>query len=189
MVDVKPAIDDYMPQWEVRERHRTEVSAAPGEVFASVKAIDMSRSPLIRWLFRLRELPAAFSGRGRRRLGMNLDAFQRFGFVMLEERPDEEIVLGLVGKFWRPAGNVQRMSRDEFLSFGRRGYAVAAVNFRVRPSDGGTLFTTETRVRCTDGASRRRFRAYWTVIGPFSGFIRWEMLRLVKTDAERARAG
>jgi hypothetical protein len=28
------------------------------------------------------------------------------------------------------------------------------------------------------------FRAYWTIVGPFSGLIRREMLRLVKREAE-----
>jgi hypothetical protein len=33
-------------------------------------------------------------------------------------------------------------------------------------------------------SARRKFRAYWLVVGPFSGLIRKEMLREVKRQAE-----
>lgn len=42
---------------------------------------------------------------------------------------------------------------------------------------------TETRVQCLDTASRRSFRRYWRVVGPFSGLIRWVMLRAVREAA------
>ena len=47
-----------------------------------------------------------------------------------------------------------------------------------------TLLATETRVLCLDTASRRRFRLYWTLIGPFSGLIRKDILRSIKRQAE-----
>jgi hypothetical protein len=43
---------------------------------------------------------------------------------------------------------------------------------------------TETRIVCTDEASRRAFLRYWRVIRPFSGLIRLEMLRLLRNAAE-----
>ncbi|OLC35432.1 MAG: hypothetical protein AUH81_10350 [Candidatus Rokubacteria bacterium 13_1_40CM_4_69_5] len=65
------------------------------------------------------------------------------------------------------------------------GTAKAAWNFAVgRRSDGATELRTETRVLCADVATRRRFRAYWTLIGPFSGLIRREMLAAVRSAAE-----
>jgi len=42
---------------------------------------------------------------------------------------------------------------------------------------------TETRIRCTDDASRRAFLRYWRVIRPFSGLIRMEMLRSIRCAA------
>jgi len=43
---------------------------------------------------------------------------------------------------------------------------------------------TETRVYCTDGVSRKKFRLYWTVVGAFSGIVRREMLQIIKRNAE-----
>jgi hypothetical protein len=56
----------------------------------------------------------------------------------------------------------------------------------VREDDRGrTVLTTETRVACGDPASRAKFRAYWTVVRPFSGLIRILMLRAVRRECER----
>ena len=65
------------------------------------------------------------------------------------------------------------------------GTAKAAWNFAVgKSSDGITELRTETRVLCADLVTRRRFRAYWTLIRPFSGLIRKEMLAAVRSAAE-----
>jgi hypothetical protein len=40
-------------------------------------------------------------------------------------------------------------------------------------------------VRCTDEGSRRAFRRYWLLVGPFSALIRRLWLREVRRAAER----
>jgi hypothetical protein len=40
-------------------------------------------------------------------------------------------------------------------------------------------------VVATDPAARARFRRYWTLASPGIVLIRWELLRLVKREAER----
>ena len=183
------AIDDYMPRFDARERHQTAVRASPERVYEAVRRLDISSSFAIAWLFRLRNLPALLSGRRPMRLTLNLEGLEKAGFMVLEERPGEEVLLGLVGRFWSPAGDVQRVTKHEFRNFERRGYAYAAWNFRIRRRRDGVVLTTETRVRCTTSRSRRLFRIYWTLVGPFSGLIRREMLRLIKREAKRPSPG
>ena len=62
-----------------------------------------------------------------------------------------------------------------------------AMEFRLTPSVGGTRLSCETRVAATDPAARRRFAAYWLIVGPGSSAIRWELLTAVALKAE-ARA-
>ncbi len=63
-------------------------------------------------------------------------------------------------------------------------FAKAAWNFFIEElGDGRVRLTTETRVRCTSGGAL--FRLYWFFVGPFSGWVRREMLRLIKEDAEK----
>ncbi len=181
-------IDRFLPQPEVVSRHETVVSASAERVWAAARALDLGQSPVVKVLFALRSLPGLLSRATRaRRLGMNMEGLLGTGFVLLGEVPGDEVVLGLVGRFWTPAGGIVRVAPEDFTDFQRPGFAVAAWNFTVRgPAGGPVRLATETRVRLTDPASRRSFRAYWTVVGPFSGLIRREMLRTVRRAAENA---
>jgi hypothetical protein len=162
------------------------VRASPERVYAAIREADMGRSPVISWLFRLRQLPAAITGERRGRTGLNLEGLLKSGFMILEERDGEEILLGLVGRFWSPAGNIRPTTPERFRAFDLPGYAYAAWNFRLRPTESAVVLSTETRVFCTNRRSRTLFRLYWTLVGPFSGLIRREMLRLIKQQAEAA---
>ena len=107
------------------------------------------------------------------------------GFALLEERPGKELVLGTVGRFWQARGELCAVSPDQFRAPAPSGTAKAAWNFEMGlRADGATELRTETRVLCADVATRRRFRAYWILIRPFSGLIRQEMLAAVRSAAE-----
>ena len=73
-----------------------------------------------------------------------------------------------------------RSPKADFVSFDEPGYAKMAMSFRL---DGSTL-STETRVRVTDAASRRRFLVYWIAIRAGSGLIRRSWLKAIKRRAE-----
>lgn len=113
----------------------------------------------------------------------------RLPFTLLDEAPGEEFVLGLMGRFWTPSGGVMAASADDFRRPPPAGLAQAAWNFRVTPSGDGTVLSTETRVRCSDEDTRRRFARYWTAIRLGSGLIRNSMLRHIRSEAERTATG
>ena len=102
---------------------------------------------------------------------------------MLTERPDE-LVLGAIGRFWKAEGEILRVGSDEFVTFAEPGFAKAVMNFHVRAVPGGTVMTTETRVRATDDEARRKFRRYWRVVMPGSALIRRAWLRAIRKRAE-----
>lgn len=183
-------IDAALPRWDVVSRHHTRVAAPPAYVYRAARGLDLRAAPLMRTLFLLRSLPGLLPRAGRRQapLGSTLDGLLRTGFVVLGERPGEELLLGLVGRFWTPGGDIQRVTPPEFAAWDRPGFARAAWNFTVAPAgDGATRLATETRVKCTDEASARRFRRYWRVVGPFSGLIRREMLWTLRRGVEAER--
>jgi hypothetical protein len=85
------------------------------------------------------------------------------GWVLLGERPGDEIALGLVGKFWRPVIAFAKVSADEFRDFAESGYAKTIYSLSVRPLDGRrTLLSAVMRTATTDEQARRWFRRYWT---------------------------
>ncbi len=77
--------------------------------------------------------------------------------------------------------------RSAFLAFADDGCVKAAWNLRIDAAQAGaSTLSTETRIRYFGPAARRKFRRYWTLVGPFSGLIRRSLLRGVRHRAEAA---
>jgi hypothetical protein len=173
-------LDEIMPAFDFGNRHTIVIAAPPKRVSEAMETTRLD-SPVIRVLFRLRGLQS--------RRGTLRETFTSEGFRILMEKPGEEVVVGVAGRFWtfnqRP--NLQAPSDARtFVAFNEPGCAKAAMNFRVEPlRDGGARLTTETRVACVDRAAYRSFAPYWMLIRPFSGWIRREMLRGIRNAALR----
>lgn len=174
-------IDKYMPAFHVSKRHETVVDAPPDVVYHTVRHLDFGHSRLLRLLFWMRRLPANMT---------SMDAIANEGMMLLEERPGNEFVLGLIGRFWRSRRiGVRSIPAHEFKSYQPQGYAKAVWDFRVeRTEEGACLLSTETRVYCPDDVTRRMFGFYWFFVGSFSGLIRRLLLHLARTEAEAARS-
>ena len=189
-----PLIEDLLPDFDVRERHSTVVRASPERVYAALWSVDFVSSRVIRALLAARALPAALAGalqrqrstaHRRSRVTLTLHDVLASGFVLLAEDPPRELVLGVVGAFWRLSGGRLRIDPEAFVTAEPAGAAKAAWNFRVAELESGvSLLSTETRVKCSDAASRWRFRAYWILVRPGSGLIRRMMLRAIRAAAE-----
>ncbi len=176
-------LDRYLPEFDVRERHSRVLYADVDAVQAAVGQTDLTGIPVVRALLVLRALP----GRLRARLGgratpvsppFTLADMPRAGWTALAEGP-EEVVFGTLTRPWRLGNEAPLVvDRESFAAFSRPGYAKIAFSIRADP-DGPhrTRVTTETRVATTDPRSRRRFAAYWVVVGPLSALIRRLILR------------
>src|SRR5215218_1370059 len=201
-------LDELMPVYDVVERHRTLVRATPDAVYAALREADLAGGPLTTLLMSVRLVPAMLIAlarsprralaelrerrelRAARRGGVRLADFERRGFRVVAERAPEELVIGLLGKFWTPRGALHpTVSVEDFRSGPPRGEALAGWNFTLAPrADGSTELATETRVWCAEDA-RASFRAYWLVVRPGSGLIRREMLGAIRRHAERQSTG
>lgn len=169
-------LDQFLPSYEVSAVYQIDIHAPIEKVYSAARHLDMSGSWIVRWLYRLRGLPA---------FGLTLDGMLKWGFVLLADDPAREIVFGLIGRFWTPSAQIQAVTADTFVDFHQPGYAKAVGNIAFIPRDSGIVHvTTETRVHCLDDVSRLNFRLYWLLVGPFSGIIRREWLRLIKQCAE-----
>ncbi len=179
-------LDELMPQHDVAARYQTLVNALPERTFAALQHADFSQSRVIRLLMGIRTL-----GRTRRTDPKQslTERMRQAGFIEVARRENEEIVIGVVGRFWQPrSGVIQGLSPKEVLDFQTVGYAKALWNFHLASSSRDeTLLSTETRVQVFGSSAQRKFRLYWTVVGPFSGWIRKEMLRLIRTQAEQRK--
>lgn len=177
-------IDSFAPKPDAVETHRIAINAPRDVIYHALWTADLGSSLIIKALMGLRSLPEFILRRRHlpaRDQKVSLQNVIDAGFGLLAEEPGREIVLGVTGKFWRPTGNLLPFDRDSFNYPVRPGVARGVWNFSLDEIDSGqTLLSTETRVTCGDGASRRKFRAYWLFVRPFSGLIRIVMLRAVK---------
>jgi hypothetical protein len=136
----------------------------------------------------LKELRAPRKPLAQRLRAFRLADFEREGFHVVGERVPEELVIGLLGKFWTARGALcATLSIEDFHKGPPKGYALAGWNFTVaaRP-DGLTELATETRVWCAPDA-RVKFHAYWLLVRPGSGLIRRSMLGAIRREAEGRR--
>jgi hypothetical protein len=179
-------IDEFLPHYDFSAAHEIRIHAPVSLVYQCLLHCDFNNSRLVRILISLR------SGRRTRRKSPPPTDFRRrlegTGFVILAETLNDEIVIGVAGRFWRPDGG-RRMDlpRRDFVNFCSPGEAKAAWNFKVHAdSPESSILSTETRVQCFGQAALFKFRLYWSLVRLFSGLIRKAILRQVKTDAESA---
>ena len=189
-------LDEVLPDYDAKKRHAIAIAAPAHRVYAELLRYDFAGSRVTSVLMALRGYGALRARAAGEPPGSLSARLERFGFTLLAEEPGEELVFGLVGRFWRPDGDLQRVSAPEFASFREPGFAKAAWNLRVGsglhlPHGGSGLhlphceLSTETRVQCLGDEARRKFLRYWRLVEPFSGLIRTSMLRGVRRAATR----
>ena len=164
------SVRDALPVYHHVERHSIRVAAPPERALAAARETRLAAIPVVRLLFRLRGMRAAAGG-------PIWDALRAQGFRQLGDD-----TLTLVGRPWSPRGGARAV--DDFVAFSEPGWAKMAIELRAEPDGDGARVLTETRVFLTDAAARRRFRAYWLVVRPFSGLVRRSWLRAAKRRAE-----
>jgi len=180
-------MDEFLPHCDFGASYEVRINAPASVVYESLLRSDFSDVWLVRLLMSIR------SGKRLPRNRMPGDLRQRLqgtGFVVLAEAPNEEIVIGVAGRFWRPdGGRCMELTAKDFAGFSRPSYAKVAWNFKLREeSPQSTVLSTETRIKCFGQAALWKFRSYWSLVGPFSGLMRKAILKQVKTEAEAKTA-
>ena len=182
-------LDDIIPEYDAASRHSTFVAAEPSAVYRVARAADLGEGWLVRVLMGVRAAPALTLAalRGRSSFPTRAGGAPAVGalrFTLIDEKPGEEFVLGIMGRFWQLTGGLVPADAERLRQLPGPGVAQGIWNFRVEPSGEGTRLSTETRVRCGDEAARISFLRYWRFIRPASGLIRRSMLRQLRRAAE-----
>ena len=191
-------IDRQLPRFEARTFSAVVVDASTEQTYQAVRALDPEQVaqavPVMQLMSRLRDLPAQLRRRSRSATPPAPEALTgeqyRQAFVLIDEQPGVEFVIGMIGKFMSPTQmEFRRFDPPQFAAFSEPGYGKVATSFLVLPyGTGRSLLCTETRTATTDPGSARQFRRYWTVIAPFAGYIMRHWLTLAKRHAEQGPA-
>lgn len=199
----KDLVEEFLPVYDVSDGVATTVEADVGtswEALLGVDLVELGReAPLVGVLGAVRVLPELFGHllHGERpakpptslRLrDLPSIPMSAGGWIMLGERPGEELALGLVGKFWRPVIEYAAVtSADEFLAFDEPGFGKTVYDLSVRPLDQKrTLLAGLMRTATTDEDARRWFRRYWALgVGSGAHILVSSLLDAARRTAEQ----
>ena len=178
-------LDRFLPQYDVVERHDIEIAAPAHVVLQAARQQQLSRIPLVRWVFRCRELVMGGTAPERPLPPQLLNQVLSLGWVILAEEPGRELVVGAVTRPWEPNVVFRSIPPDTFATFDEPGYVKIAWTLRADPIDADSaVFRTETRAVATDHDARRRFRVYWSLASPGIWLIRRLSLQPLQYAAE-----
>jgi hypothetical protein len=194
--------DELLPAYDVSDSVAAVVHANQERAWNALMEVDLielgRRRPLIGMLGALRALPEVVAhllhgeapARPSERITLRDMAnlpMSGGGWVLLADRPPEDIALGLVGKFWRPVIDFADVSADGFGDFAQPGFAKTVYALSVKPFDGGdrSLLTAAMRTATTDEKARRSFRRYWALgVGAGAHLLASGLIEAARDDAE-----
>lgn len=184
-------LERFMPVYDVAERHHIPVTAPAAVTLSVARDIGLFDAPLVRAMFKGRELLLHAAPAPRPRPRGLLEDMQSLGWVILAESPGKEIVVGAVTKPWEANVTFRSVPAEAFAAFNEPDYIKIVWTLRADHTHAtSSIFRTETRAVATDHSARVKFRRYWALLSPGIVAIRWMMLGPVKSAAERrAREG
>lgn len=196
-------VDELLPTFDVSDEVAVVVEADQATTWQALMNVDLidvgRRRPLVGVLGALRALPEIVSHllhgecpddaperltlRGTTELPLKSG-----GWILLGERAEQEIALGLVGKFWRPVIEYAEVRPGDFARFSTPGYAKTVYAIGVQEmEDGKTQLRATMRTATTDEHARRAFRRYWVFgVGSGAHVLVNGLLDVVRVDAESA---
>jgi hypothetical protein len=131
-------IDKYLSAYDFNEFHSIKVNALANGIYDKMLHCDVSRSFLLRFLFRLRAMPRHL---------YTIDHLKSIGFIKLDEEPGREIIYGIITN--SPVFNScqSNLSPASFLQNSNTATIKAVINFHIQEEYRLThIITTETRV-------------------------------------------
>ena len=184
--EADPLLDVFMPKYEVAERHHVSVGAPAAATFESLMELDLDDSPLIRAIFRGREILLGADADKASRIRGLVALTKELGWVVLADVPGHAIVMGAVTRPWEAHVVFRGIPPEEFATFNEPGYAKIVWNLRADAIDPTrSIARSETRAVATDASARRKFRWYWARFSAGIVLIREVSMQLVKKEAER----
>jgi len=199
--------EDFLPVYDVSDAVATVADADRAAAWRALLDVDLLKlgreAPLVGMLGALRMLPEVVGHllHGERpakppesmRL-RDLPSIPMYegGWILLGERPGEEIALGLVGKFWRRVIEFAQISTAaEFREFDQPGFAKTVYDLSARElAANRTLLSGLMRTATTDEHARPWFRRYWSFgVGTGAHILVGSLLESARQAAEGDAAG
>ncbi|HEU5260436.1 MAG TPA: hypothetical protein VFU41_03325 [Gemmatimonadales bacterium] len=190
-------IDGHLRHYDVVERHRIAVAASREDTCRAMRETDFVRAivPVARAVSEMRDVPRPIREVVHRVEHLAPDATFTLSealagnFALLGERQGRAIVIGTIGKLWKPHVEFLPLTPPEFGAFHEPKYAKLAIAFWVeRFGRGKAVLRFEARVAATDDSARAHLRRWYRVVRPFTAFFMRRALANIKAEAETMAA-
>jgi hypothetical protein len=174
------ALDAWLPEHDLRTRHRREAPAAPDDLWTAATGVRIGEARrlgrVVRW--RLPGTPPELTFR---------ELFASEPFVVLEEG-ERASVSGLCGRIWTLTRDYPRLADPgAFARWDEPGTVRVAFGHWVEAAgDGRSAIVSEARVQAIDRSARLRLKALWAIVGAFERLIGAEPLAIAARRAERS---
>ena len=179
-------LDRFIPVYDIVERHHIAIDAPAPDVLAAACDQDLLQLPLVRAIFKAREIALRASPPDRVGSRGLLETTLSMGWAVLAERTGREIVVGAITRPWEANVVFRPLPPDQFAAYSQPGDVKIVWTLRADPvGENRSIFMTETRAIATDAIARARFRTYWAFASPGIATIRRLSLRPLKREAER----
>jgi len=174
----------FIPSPDAYDSHEIVIKAPANVVFERAATIDIGALPIVRAIFWLRSKVIRDTPVERIAQGIVAET-KSLGWGVLADEPGRVLVMGAVARPWEKNVTFRAIEPAAFTSFAEPNLVKIAWTLEVEPlAPALTRFRTETRAQATDAHARRRFTLYWLAFSVGIHFIRWNMLRAIRRDAE-----
>ena len=178
-------LDEMVPKYDRELSQSVFVARPPHDVFQAIHEVKTSEMPLAVFLSRVRTFFGGPDGETHDDVSFS-EANERVGWVSLGEIPDREMVMGLIGQFWKRDVGIDRVDKDGFLREPPADRVKIGVDYALDPVEGGTRLTMHTRVQSpADPAAKRKFEWYFRFVRLGMPLVVGSGLRAIKRRAER----
>ncbi len=179
-------LDPFIPAPDIRERFESTIAAPAALVMEVATGLDLQSLPLVRGIFRLREiLMRAPSTPPRKPQGLLAETLG-LGWGLLVERPGELIVCGATCRPWLADTGFTPIPPERFAGYAEPAQVKIGWTLEAYPlGPASTRFVHETRAVATDAEARTKFRRYWRWARFGIVMIRLLMMPAVRREAER----
>ena len=173
-------LDAWLPNPQVRTRHRRSAEADPDQLWHAAETVRLRDAPAlgraVRW--RIPGTPPDLPYR---------DLFRRYPFAVIAEGPRWSIS-GMCGRIWTLRRDYPRIEgAEDFLSWNEHGTVrVLLAHWIELDGPRQSALVSEARIKPVDRRAGFRTRALWAVVGHFERLIGGEVLRVAAQRAEQA---
>jgi hypothetical protein len=162
-MDLAPSpLDRFLPEWDVRERFELDVDAPTDLVLRTACAFDMQSLPLVKAVFRLREVLMGAAPTAPRQPQGILSETRSLGWGLLADEPGRWIACGAHCQPWQADVRFMAIAPEAFAAFAEPDQVKIAWTIEAQPlGPARSRLVQETRAVATDEPARARFRRYW----------------------------